>query len=125
MREIKFRAWIPEGEWEEDGESRKMVMCYDLAFEDFEPLNDQLASVKHLMQFTGLHDKNGKEIWEGDIVRFPVAKTLPNGNLSLTENVMVTKTVAFGNNTIYQGFNIGSFQEKTTEVIGNIYEGEK
>lgn len=63
MREIKFRAWVPVGEWDEKGEYE---MCYDLAFDEFEPINDLLKSVEFLMQFTGLLDKNGKEIYEGD-----------------------------------------------------------
>lgn len=72
MREIKFRAWnnkfnkmessvtpAPDGSgdiWGLDEEAK--------AFEHWE--GNKSAFV--LMQFTGLHDKNGKEIWEGDIL---------------------------------------------------------
>lgn len=55
MREIKFRAW--------DSKFLKME-----AFE----LGRFISPIKFadliLMQYTGLHDKNGKEIYEGDIV---------------------------------------------------------
>jgi uncharacterized phage protein (TIGR01671 family) len=69
MREIKFRAWIQEGDWIEPEEmEQKYIMTYDLAFEEFEPINDLLKGVEHLMQYTGLKDKNGQEIYEGDIL---------------------------------------------------------
>ena len=64
MRPIKFRAW--------DG--KKMVEPGYITpsgwFENFRGLEDGDRSEGPLMQFTGLLDSQGVEIWEGDIVRW-------------------------------------------------------
>ena len=64
MRQIKFRAWngerIFDCEIVSDGEG------YETWF-DFE---DGLRKSKILMQFTGLKDKNGKDIYEWDIIQW-------------------------------------------------------
>jgi len=66
MREIKFRAW--------DKMNNKMI-------EPVIPLGAGLMSINKIflvykdldwMQFTGLNDKNGKEIYEGDIIHYYV-----------------------------------------------------
>lgn len=64
MRDIKFRAW--------DKVEKKMIYPPQLDCE--EPLLSYWINSEGsgfvVEQFTGLHDKNGKEIYEGDIVQF-------------------------------------------------------
>lgn len=57
MREIKFRAW----------DKNKMYFL-ELVGNNFMWINEQPEQGK-LMQYTGLKDKNGKEIYFGDILQ--------------------------------------------------------
>ena len=109
MREIKFRAW--------DKEQAKMKK--DFRFDEFNDVNDYFADNDFVfMQFTGLKDKNGKEIYEGDIL------LLPDKELG---------KVFWGRR--YVGFWVdlgGDFAEtleaglaKDSEIIGNIYENKE
>jgi len=69
MRPIKFRAWNKETKTMIDLKKVTPLAC-DIAGL-FLPLD---AQELELMQFTGLHDEHGKEIYEGDVVnvkRFP------------------------------------------------------
>ena len=62
MREIKFRAW--------DGNQMSEEFMLSLEGEVLSPETFPFTVRKDvvLMQYTGLKDKNGKEIYEGDIV---------------------------------------------------------
>lgn len=73
-----------------------------------------------LMQYTGLKDKNGKEIYEGDIVRL-------TPNRGVEDDKIVTGPVVMGKHGVYvgndgwQNYGIHTHWIET-EIIGNIYE---
>jgi len=102
MREIKFRAW--------DVQAKAWLLLTGLILEEDGSV-EQITGYK-LMQFTGLHDKNGKEIWEGDIVHVERSCGLyPRNEVVKMPDIYV------------YNFDDGGFAEGNEyEVIGNIYE---
>ncbi len=78
------------------------------------------------MQFTGLKDKNGNEIYEGDIVSFM------GNNLAVVWNSALCGFCLRNKPGIADGSGIQTFMPEpndflgaTPEVIGNIYENPK
>lgn len=122
MREIKFRAWV---------ESQKYMHHFGL--------EGTTMRETPIMQFTGLKDKNGREIYEGDIVinawhniyQKPIGKT------------WVVKFGEYDNSDIEYGsgglgfycetkdgeqecpINIPLDDKEKLEVIGNIHENQE
>ncbi len=68
MREIKFRIWDKKFKQMLDWEFLKNCYCDKLNNNEYK-----------IMQYTGLLDKNGKEIYEGDILNFKAEKKTESG----------------------------------------------
>jgi YopX protein len=109
QREIKFRAW---DDGNTQGEGLNPIMYhFDLTTDNSWILEKKCP----VMQFTGLHDKNGKEIYEGDILA-PKWQVQWLGDLA----AFIIKDVG---STGFENLQLG-LQGIIGEVIGNIYENE-
>ena len=125
MRDIKFRVW--------DNERNAMLNSKSVDIDFFEGkieitsdtirydevYTDEIKDFE-LMQYTGVKDKNGREIYEGDIITI----TLDTGNV-------ITGSVGMNNGQwsikYYDRYYslVSIWYEMQPEVIGNIYENSE
>ena len=145
MREIKFRAWDKEA-----GEMIYSDQEYDSCFFEFkegrlsaftiletaegnlhEPPHTYSEELDYLDQFTGLFDKNGKEIWEGDILKMNGGADNIFVEIGFEKGCFIAK-VPWLKDSFPELYRYTFFAELDkdkmfkdcvlTEVIGNIYE---
>lgn len=124
MRDIRFRVW--------DTENKEMLKVQELDFEDTfyggrlsirtDQYNDYFdIEDMILMQYTGLKDKNGNEIYEGDIVSFNL-KSDSEGQPNITGYIEYQTTFSSYRIMSLKGSFALDYNIKDIEAIGNIYD---
>ena len=124
MREILFRGKSEDGKWLEGDLFQNKSRCYIRYPENDTYYTHDRVIPETVGQYTGLTDKNGKKIFEGDIIQFDyIGKNLGvNGKASvLFENGKFGVLWGWHNEFVC----LDGFSNTTLEVIGNIHDNPK
>jgi uncharacterized phage protein (TIGR01671 family) len=121
MREIKFRAWKHNSKkmyfvtnmiWKEDWIGVNSTDSIGINYVDNHCPNEY-----ELMQFTGLTDKNGVEIYEGDILAYRDGEWSYDAIVTWGDWGWYMVGIEHNDNYIFEDIDADSH-----EIIGNIYD---
>jgi uncharacterized phage protein (TIGR01671 family) len=132
MRELKFRVWNKKEKkfeqldnfWVSADNLYKCFMEWHPEI-DGEMVFETNETYFIFQQYTGLKDKNGKEIYEGDVIKYHRVFESKRGVIELTSCIKF-QNGAFGFDM--KGFNdmfMSLGDDSDIEVIGNIFENNE
>lgn len=122
----KFRVW--------DKKRAEMLKLVSMNFHEYIPIDDLICSCSDgpitrnfedviIMQSAGIKDKNGVEIYEGDILKLHAIFLSPDDKIGYIEySPKYGYSIIFEGNRLYRQEYWASTNKLNYEVIGNILE---
>lgn len=128
MKEIKFRAWIKtetSGFMIPNKESDCFMVSNGNGFAVYDENKNIIPNENVIiLQFTGLYDKNGKEIYEGDVLDFINTYRGMNSKWKCTVEFLDGSFICryIDEEKHYNHFTSWNYPDVNWKVIGNIYD---